>query len=232
MSVFAIQVHINTDRVAEGQPATELIELDNIVNLPQLLWTSYAETKRFSDYRRNGGASTRYYHLMEYSEGTCVSISENLDRARLLRRFYLSRAIFLPDFKQLCIADTPRDEMMSSLSAASAIRVQLLGSGYIIAAPNCIEFYEDRISILSSLRLPEALFHQSSSKQSLEDIISEAESSGCNYYVSELQCATNDARLTVEISINERLQPSTCYLELAYDKRYELLFNYIGIAPK
>lgn len=232
MSFFTIQVHINNDRVAEGQPATELIELDNVVNLPQLLWTSYAETKRFSDYRRKGGASIRYYHLMEYSEGTCVGVSENLDRARLLRRFYLSRAIFLPDFKQLCIADTPRDEMMSSLSAASAIRVQLLDSGYIIASPNCIEFYEDRISILSSLRLPEALFHHSNSKQSLEDKISEAESSRYSYYISELQCPTIDARLTVEISINEEMQPSTCYLELTYDRHFELLFSYIGIATK
>lgn len=150
-------------RQALDQPPVEIIGLDSVVNVP-VLFQPYAETVRFSDYKRSGGEEVRYYHLLSYDAGMTLSISPS-GSSRLVSGLYENRTITETRAASSC--DILKNKFNDPNILQRFMRYQFvdivltLGRGRIRSRINCIELFNARLQISSSLRIPYACISQS-----------------------------------------------------------------------
>lgn len=160
MGAFQIHTHIDSSRVdSDGQPPWETIELDSYVSLDSILHSSYAETVRFSDFKRRGGESVRYYHLVSFARGLTLSMPAS-GSGRIISGIYQNRqlvaaseAISLFDL----LPSLAFDQARSRLAKAQFLWLNVEGGGQIIYRINCLECFPTSFSMSGSLRLPTPL---------------------------------------------------------------------------
>ena len=158
-----IKTGISDYRQADGQPETELIAFDSHVKIQELSDFEFIETTRFGDWKEEGGNSVRYYHLNNECHGAALCLEEgNSGKGRILLGFYEDRVY--ENNQDSAIYDLKEEREMDSnlsiedaLKSANYIRHEVNGGGILSTKINCVEFFDDQVRVLSSIRIPNCL---------------------------------------------------------------------------
>lgn len=166
MSHLSIFTAISPQRISQGQPACEYIKLESLFSGIQGISHTLAETVRFNDYRRNGGRSIRYYHLLDYNQRGIALALDSEGEGRVISGLYENRVIVLdmPEKRTLDITTESGYRAISSQLEGSAVSTVLCQDGgrKLIYTVNCIEFFARHIVISGSARIPTILFERPS----------------------------------------------------------------------